>query len=494
MELLELYLSPLDGRRFKAIATRKPEGVGDAETECELPFWVGEQDWRTTVIKVLEGDRGFQSSHFPGAEEQDWLVGQGLLRPDRQTFDPAYLQRMGQALYRSLFPPDSATKTALQQSLRRVEQRQTDLHLRLKFSADSGQRSRLADYPWELLQDGQRFLLHQQLRLSRYIAYESVPPQVAAQETIQVLLVSARPQGLPQLSQAEQEAVREGLLRAEQAGRVQVQVLAKATERELSRYLTDCLPEQRPQVLHFDGHGVFGKRCEVCQTVYSGMRAASCDRCKQALLPPQGYLAFETEQGQPDYRSAQQVAAVLQPYALALVVLSACQSGMAVAGDSVFNGMAQNLIDQRIPAVVAMQYSVRVGAAREFAEQFYRVLGNREPLLRAVNLGRRAMDVEGDQWYRPVLYLRWADEKGGQLFADTTSGAEVERSPEPPPPASSVKRAFCERQIAQLQERLAAVETDLESVDREEARMGLEKRAEVLLNKISQLQAQLDLL
>jgi CHAT domain-containing protein len=409
MELLELYLSPLDAQRFQAIATCLPVGVGDAATDCVLPFWVGEQDWRRTIIKVLESSRGFRAEYYPELGETDWLEQEGLLLPDHQSFHTAYLQRIGQSLYRSLFPPDSDLKQALLQSLRLAEQRNTDMHLRLKFAANSVERSRLADYPWELLHDRRRFLLHQRVRLSRYIAYDASPPTVPAQQILRVLLVSARPQGLPQLSLEEQQAIQIGLQRAQGAGFVQLAILPSPTRKALNRYLTDCSPEQLPQVLHFDGHGVFGKRCSntACLTIHAGIKAASCRTCGQRLPEePQGYLIFETEQGQPDYQSATQVAALLQPYPIALVVLSACQSGMAVAGDSVFNGMAQNLIDQRLPAVVAMQYSVRAEAACEFAEQFYRVLGNKKPLLAALNQGIREMDVEGNQWYRPVLYLR----------------------------------------------------------------------------------------
>jgi hypothetical protein len=157
--------------------------------------------------------------------------------------------------------------------------------------------------------------------------------------------------------------------------------------------------------------------------MHPGIKTESCSACGRRLPEPQGYLAFETEQGKPDWQSAAQVAALLQPHSIALVVLSACQSGMAVAGDSVFNGIAQNLIDQRIPAVVAMQYSVRADAACDFAEQFYRVLGKKESLLKALNQGIREMDVEGNQWYRPVLYLRWQDNEGGQLFVNTSAQA-----------------------------------------------------------------------
>ena len=63
-----------------------------------------------------------------------------------------------------------------------------------------------------------------------------------------------------------------------------------------------------------------------------------------------------------------------------------------------------------------MQYKVSVSAAADFAEQFYRSLGQRFPLVRAVSWGREAIGLEGNQWYRPVLYLRWQANEGGQLF------------------------------------------------------------------------------
>ncbi|MBD3884524.1 CHAT domain-containing protein [Phormidium tenue FACHB-886] len=300
MELLELTLPPWNTQRFKTLAARVPNEVWDASTDCNLPFWAGKQDWKRTIIKILESSQGFRSENFPEVGEQDWLEQEGPLLPDRQHFDSAYLWRIGQALYQSLFPPDSTLKRVLQHSLRLSEQHGTDLHLRLKFAEDSRKRSHLADYPWELLHDGQRFLLHQRARLSRYIAYEASRPQLPAQEEVRVLLISARPQRLAQLTQEEQQAVQVGLERAQDVGLVQLQILLSPTRKDLNRYLTDCSSEQMPQVLHFDAHEVFGKRCTNpgCLTMHPGIRAASCRAWGQWLPEPQGYLAFATEQVQ----------------------------------------------------------------------------------------------------------------------------------------------------------------------------------------------------
>ncbi len=422
MKLLEVYLSPLDEKRFKAIATQS--SAGDGEAESSLPFWEEEQDRRATLIKILEGIGIFRSDHFPRPGEQEWMVKAGILNADQQSFSSTYLEQIGQALYASLFPPNSSLKSAFQIALRLAEQEGTELHVRLKFSADSAKRSRLADYPWELLHDGQRFLHHRQVVISRYIAYEALPPALVLQERLRVLLISPRAedtdQGLAPLPDGEQHAIRSGLSKAESEGLIVLESLAKATLKSLSANLSQRTATQMPQVLHFDGHGLFGKRCPnpQCRQIHAGTKTERCRTCNQPLPAPTGFLLFEDEQGQPDYVSATSLAAFL-PKGIALVVLSACQSGMAVAGESVFNGTAQQLIDARVPAVVAMQYAVSVDAASHFAEQFYRVLGQKQTLLMAVNEGRKWMGVDDKQWYRPVLYLRWLDNQGGQLFSKT---------------------------------------------------------------------------
>lgn len=497
MKLFEVYLSPLSAKQFLALATHS--AAGDGQAESDLPFWEGEHDWRTTLIKTLEIADGFRSDYFPRPGEQDWLQQAGILAPDGQSFHPAYLCRIGRMLYDSLFPANSSLRQAFQTALRLAEQGNDELHLRLKFAADSSQRSRLADYPWELIHNGQHFLQHRQVVLSRYIAYEALPPQLESRQQIKVLLIASRANdaalGLGQLSGAEQQAIRRGLAKAEASGDIALEQLASPTHRALRTYLTEQPSAQMPQVLHFDGHGLFGKQCvnPNCRRIYAGIKAEICQNCGQILPEPQGFLVFETEQGEADYVSATVLAALL-PMGISLVVLSACQSGMAVAGDSMFNGTAQKLIDSRVPAVVAMQYKVTVDAAVQFAEQFYRVLGQKRPLSVALHEGRRWMDVESNQWYRPVLYLRWQDNEGGQLFASESPpepASTVLKQPTNKMPLSTSRKGFYERQIARLQEELAAIESDLASAPREVDRLKLERAAEQLLNKIHVLEAKL---
>jgi CHASE2 domain-containing sensor protein len=272
---------------------------------------------------------------------------------------------------------------------------------------------------------------------------------------------------LKQLSTQEQQAIYQSLINAQQTGHIRLFKLERATQSQLRAYLTEHRGAEAPHVLHFDGHGLYGKRClnEQCGTIHKGIKADRCRTCNTALPEAQGYLVFENEDGKPDYVSAQELGAMLQLSSftdsssqssrVALTVLSACQSGMAVAGDSVFNGTAQNLISHRVPAVVAMQYSVSVQSATRFAEQFYRSLGQKNSLAVAVSQGREAMGAEGNQWYRPVLYLRWRDNEGGQLFAassKTTAPISLNNSPnwvdlpaEPPPSPKGKLAGLVER-------------------------------------------------
>ena len=323
-------------------------------------------------------------------------------------------------------------ESVLKSALRSAETKNTYLHIQLTFQEDSVRRSRFADYPWELLHDGKKFLAHRRVTFSRYIAHESVPPNLPPTEKLNVLLVSSAAfdadRGLQKLSKQEQQAILHGLEKAQTDGHIKLSQLEYATTQCLRTYLTEHQGANTPHVLHFDGHGLFGKRCsnQQCRNIHKGIKVERCKVCNTLLPEAQGYLVFETEQGRPDYVSAEELGLLLQAATatdgavlsagITLVVLSACQSGMSAIGDSVFNGAAQNLISHRVPAVVAMQYSVLVDSATKFAEQFYRSLGRKNSLALAVSQGREAMGLATQQWFRPVLYLRWGDNVGGQLF------------------------------------------------------------------------------
>ena len=436
MELLELYLSPLDDKtKFKVIVTQSPAGEG--ETESSLPFIDAQgKDWRATIIRTLEIS-SFSAESF-STEERDWMVAAGVLGSDRSSFHYDYLLNIGKALYKSLFPKGSRVEERLKESIRLAESKSSKLVVRLKLEEDAVKKTRLADYPWELLYEG-GFLCHRQVEFSRYIAYGAVPPSLPTADKLNVLLVSSAAfdleLDLKPFSRKEQKSIRKGLETARGRGDISLEELEEPTLAKLGTYLTERPGDRAPHVLHFDGHGLFAKGCTKCRAINKGTKRQRCRKCDAELPPPRGYLVFEDKEGNPDYVSAEELGTLLHQSGLSdgsgqiggvrLVVLSACQSGMAIVGESVFNGAAQNLIAHRLPAVVAMQYSVGVDSASKFAERFYRSLGQKNSLAMAVSRGREAMGVEGNQWYRPVLYLRWQDNEGGQLFGSATASQSI---------------------------------------------------------------------
>jgi CHASE2 domain-containing sensor protein len=433
MELFKLRFSPMDHpSRFKAIVG---SSVGEQEEDLLLPFFDGDKDWRTTLIKTFELST-FKSADFNQNGEQDWMVKAGILNKNRQAFHLDLLKNVGQALYRSLFPVNGKLEGLLKSALRDIgRQHPSYLHIQLTFQGDLAKKARFADYPWELLHDGAKFLAHRKVTFSRYIADDSAPPNLPPVEKINVLLISSAAfdteQKLESLSPPERQAILKGLEKAQTKGHIRLISLENATTECLRAYLT----EHQVHVVHFDGHGLFGKRCRECRVIHKGIKAERCRNCNTPMgdVLPQGYLVFEDAQGKPDYVSAEDFSQLLQTASardrkvssngIVLAVLSACQSGMSAMGDSVFNGTAQNLISNAVPSVVAMQYSITVDGAAKFAEQFYRSLGSKDSLALAVRKGREAMGMGGmdQQWFRPVLYLRWRDNEGGQLFASNKS-------------------------------------------------------------------------
>jgi WD40 repeat protein len=102
---------------------------------------------------------------------------------------------------------------------------------------------------------------------------------------------------------------------------------------------------------------------------------------------------------------------------LRLVVLNACE-GARSARDDPFGGVAQALVHQGIPAVIAMQFEISDPAALVFSQSFYQAVADGLPVDVATLEARRAMFAEGSEveWATPVLYLRSPD---GRVFTRT---------------------------------------------------------------------------
>lgn len=449
MKTLELRLSPLGDARIKVIA--HSFGASDSV----IPFDKGNR--RITILKSLNA-LDFHHEDF-SADEKEWMVQNGLLNADKLSFRPDMQANIGKTLYETLFPKGSNTEKALDN----MTFGGSGLHIQIEVEGDVEQH-RLFDYPWELLWTKRGFLIERGINVSRYIALENSPPNLPPLKRINVLLVSSRAfdleNGLFPLSNEEQQAVRRGLDKAKDAQNavsIPIDELPQpVTFEKLSQYLLEHIGEETPHIIHFDGHGRFGILCRntlagigECKTFNPGM-SENCknEKCSTLLTHHQGYLLFEDSSGKPDYVSAQDIATLVgnanrnneTNVGITLVVLSACLSSLSLAENSVFNGVAQRLISQRIPAVVGMAFSITVDSAIAFTEHFYRAVRQKLPLVSAMNWARQMMRIESNQWYRPVLYMRWQDHYGGQMFTNQTDGDQVTQ-PQPDPTQSQTLSA-----------------------------------------------------
>ena len=337
---------------------------------------------------------------------------------------------IGKALFEAFFPP-GGLREALRANLNAATA-EAPARIELNFRAEDAE---VSAYPWELLYDPDRGFLFANRRaaLIRYVACPLPVPKLMTSDALNLLLVTSRPISqptdpiqLPLLVDAESKAIEDGLAEPLASGAIHLDPLpaaspARSTWELLSDYLTTHTGAQAPHILHFDGHGGFGRRCAIAPAGCGLLNPASdnvCRGCGRHLDgPAQGYLAFEARNKRPHWVSAREVSNLLVEAGVRLAVLTACKSAV-VAGQSVFSGMGPALIQAGVPAVVAMQFSVTVEAARSFTRSFYLALAQYAPLTRAMGRARAALFADETAWYRPVLYLRTdAKNPDGKLFA-----------------------------------------------------------------------------
>ncbi|NEO73343.1 CHAT domain-containing protein [Moorena sp. SIO3H5] len=492
MTLLELRFYPIEGKQdgFKVTVESSSR---EADHEPGLPFLDSKtpdvQDRRFTVVKILQSTH-FKQKDFPSEDEQAWMVREQLLLPERNAFEPDYLASIGHRLYEIL---GQDIQQVIETAVADAKRDRIFLHIRLRFPAEDPKPVRITDYPWELLHNQYGFLAHQGVTFSRYIAYRSPCPNLPGVERLNVLLISSgagdETMGMESLPAVERHAIANGLQRTQEKGHIQLETLESATLKALRRRLSERQTSGVPQVLHFDGHGFFGKRCNQigCKKVYY-QGVTQCECGAPLGKKPQGYLVFEDSDGNADYVSAKELGELLgnlqrreQPHSasgIALVVLSACKSAMSRKSESVFNGVAQSLIGAGIPAVVAMTYSIRVDAASTFAEEFYHSVGEQESLAIALRRGQSAMGIEGNQWYRPVLYLRWEDNEGGQLFKSVEPDAINQENPPLEKVPSSNKTKVSKKHSRVKQIRIEIIKQEFEKLEKNYRAVAQKKQRE----------------
>ena len=167
----------------------------------------------------------------------------------------------------------------------------------------------------------------------------------------------------------------------------------------------DAVLERKPHILHFIGHAQFDVDNQ--ETV-----------AKIAL--------FNDTSGERVWLNPQQFGNLLKRYPPSVIMLQPCES-TALSAPQAFVNVASQLVEEGIPAVVAMQYEIPNSAVQRFASAFYASLSKDEPVDKAAQEGRYsiARDFRGDSYATrdagaPVLFTSVRD---GRLFYRSFHGA-----------------------------------------------------------------------
>jgi hypothetical protein len=364
---------------------------------------------------------------FSDLELENFLLRIGRPRRNLRRIDAPQtvtIKTFGGRLFDSLFRDD--LRVNLQSSLSRAESQDAGLRIRLRLS----DCPELADLPWEYLYDRVRnrfFCLSRYTPLIRYLELPEPVRVVSIAPLLRVLVVIANPSDYPELDVKQELAkLEEAVGDLGQAGRVTVEPLQAATLPALHKRLRRA----DYHVFHFIGHGGFDDQAQ------------------------DGLLVLEDQFGRGRKVHGQDLGALLHDHrSLCLAVLNACEGARSDRTDP-FAGTAQSLVQQGIPAVVAMQFEITDEAAITFAHVLYETIADGYPLDAAVAEGRRAIHAAGNdvEWGTPVLYLRAPD---GRIFSVLPPEAVEEATPrveEPGSPAEEPTRPEQEQAAPQPEE------------------------------------------
>lgn len=291
-------------------------------------------------------------------------------------------QRVGEQLYEAVFR--DGVEDSLLRSLEAARIQGQSLRIRLRL----GSAPELIALPWELLRDAKRrrfFALNSRTPIIRYLEQPEPVPPLSITTPVRILVMIANPPWTETLDvEAEWDKLRQGTAAAVEGGYIELQRVGDST----LGALTDHLRHSECHVFHFIGHGAFLEEEQV------------------------GALLMQDEQGRARPVTGETLGTLLWGFERdreppRLVVLNACEGARTGQADP-FAGVAQSLVQQGIPAVVAMGTKVSDRAAVSFAEGFYRAFSLGAPLEFALGQARWAIftDANEHEWAIPVLYSR----------------------------------------------------------------------------------------
>ncbi len=343
---------------------------------------------------------------------------------------------------------EQSVQAILRSVIQRTLKRRGTVALTLVFAPGCNEFVR---YPWELLHNGEHFLLASGVfTLTRALLQSGMPAgfELPVHAPMRVLYIGASPIDCPPLEiERSFEALQNGLFRLVEDGHVFLDTLPAPTFDELVRYLNSvggasAFDDQETTIpcyaLHFDGHGAFGRLCpsEACDEL-NDANARTCKACGTSLsrVKPQTYLCFCDEEGRSRLIGTESLRDLLMSSDVRLAVFSACETATLMEERprhqqrkaAVDATLATALVMSQVPAVVAMPFSVQDDLSPTFMYHFYEALASGRTLEEALSRARQALlPIKQHSWFVPVLYRQVVEgQEGPVAFLATRDAPEV---------------------------------------------------------------------
>lgn len=359
--------------------------------------------YRARVLRSPAGETvGEFRLPLSNLELENFLLRMGRPRRRVRRLDTPETQAakaVGGQIFDTVF--SGAILSCFQSSLDEARRQEAGLRIKLRLTDAPD----LAELPWEYLYNPalNRFLaLSKETPVVRFLETPERPRALVVTPPLKVLVMIASPSDYEQLDVAGEWArLCQALGDLEQRGVVALEVLKDATLPALQRQLR----RGAYHIFHFIGHGGFDEAAQ------------------------DGALLLEDTTGRGRTVSGQNLGTLLNDHrSLRLVILNACEGARASRTDP-FAGAAQSLLQQGLPAVIAMQFEITDAAAVTFAHEFYSALADGLPVDASLAEARRAIFASGNplEWGTPVLYMRAAD---GHIFDIAGQVAPARPAPE----------------------------------------------------------------
>jgi len=362
-----------------------------------------EADKGAYVASVVDSPAGQASTRFDfpfsAPELAQFIIAVGPPRAGARRLAPAGARttdakQYGRRLFQSALGGEVGTCFRL--SLDRALTSGKGLRIRLRLT-DAPELSTL---PWEYLFSDplDRFLtLSLDTPIVRFLEITQPIEPLLVEPPIRVLVMVSDPKDAPGLDvQREVELLKATTGDLTAGGLMELVFLEDATLSNLQHALYE-----RFHVFHFIGHG--GLDPEIGE----------------------GVLVFEDAQGMSHRVTGSRLGTLLHDARhMQLAVLNACE-GARSSLDGTMASVAQKLVKQGLPAVVAMQFEISDRAAIIFAHEFYFALSRGLPVDAATVEARKAIYCSDNEveWGTPVLFLRTHDARLFELTREVEAPA-----------------------------------------------------------------------